>query len=54
MMPNHSKRSLSVGCKSEMPSNKPGAADGIKILVVMQRLSAAAEGERYAYPEKFS
>jgi hypothetical protein len=28
--------------------NNPGAADGIKILVVMQRLSAAADQERWA------
>jgi hypothetical protein len=29
------------------PYNNPGAADGIKILVVMQRLLAAADQERY-------
>jgi hypothetical protein len=28
-------------------SNNPGAADGINISVLMQRLSAAADQERY-------
>ena len=33
-----------------MWSNNPGAADGIEILVVMQRLPAAADQERYLDP----
>ncbi len=33
---------------SEAQSNNPLAADGMKIWVVLQKLLAAAEGERYA------
>jgi hypothetical protein len=36
-----------------MPYNKRVAADGRKLFVVMQRLLAAAEHDRYAYKDKY-
>jgi hypothetical protein len=36
------------GCEVETPHNNPLAADGMEIWVVLQKVLAAAEGERCA------